>query len=141
MKVLADKKARAFASDEMVINAPVEKVYQVLSDIKNWPSWQSDIKNTYIDGEPEEGKTFLWTSGSMKIQSKLHTVTRPSEFGWTGKIWWISAIHNWEFRQSEKSTKVIVSESMKGLGAGMMKKSLKNGMKKNLLELRKEAEK
>ncbi|MBN2347617.1 MAG: SRPBCC family protein [Bacteroidales bacterium] len=140
MNVLADPTAKAYAREEIIIRSSVKKVYSIVSEINNWPSWQGNVASAKIEGMPEAGKTFIWKANSLVIKSKLHTVNPYAEIGWTGKIWWISAVHNWKFEETNEGTKVIVEESLKGLGSGTMGKSLTEGMKKNLQELKQEAE-
>ncbi|MBN2610834.1 MAG: SRPBCC family protein [Bacteroidales bacterium] len=140
MNIQVDKNAKAFATDEVLINAPAEKVFLVLSDIRKWPLWQTSVNTTQIEGLPEEGKTFRWKAGGMKIISRLHTVVPFSGFGWTGRMLWISAVHNWEFVQNGSETRVKVSESMTGFGASLLQKTLSDGLKKTLFELKNEVE-
>ncbi len=77
----------------------------------------------------------------MNIHSKLHTVLQNAKIGWTGRMFWIKAVHNWWFTAKGESTLVKVEESLSGFGSSLMKKSLAEGMKKNLIELKKHAEK
>jgi uncharacterized protein YndB with AHSA1/START domain len=140
MNMDVDSSAKCYSKEEITINSPVENVYKILSDINNWPSWQSSVTKAHIDGPTEVGATFKWQSGSLKIKSRLHTVNVNSEIGWTGRIWWIKAVHNWYFDKENNRTKVIVKESLKGLGSSYMQKSLEEGMKRNLAELKSRAE-
>ncbi|MFW5761013.1 MAG: hypothetical protein ACOCXH_08555 [Cyclobacteriaceae bacterium] len=70
----------------------------------------------------------------------MHTVTKHSEIGWTGKIAWVKAEHNWYFSMGENGTKVVVEESLSGLGSRLMSKSLAEGMVQNLNGLKEYAE-
>lgn len=140
MNAEADSTTRCYAKEEIVINSPVEEVFKVLSDIKNWPSWQSSVTRTEINGPVEAGVKFNWKAGGLNISSQLHTVNSNSEIGWTGKIWWIRAVHNWYLINDNQKTKVIVEESLTGLGSSLMQKSLVGGMKKNLIELKAKVE-
>ncbi len=93
-----------------------------------------------MDGNAEVDKKFKWKAGGLNIKSKLHTVNPDSEIGWTRRIWWIKAVHNWYLTEEGGLKKVIVKESLKGLGSPMMLKSLKEGILKNLDELKITAE-
>lgn len=140
MNIEADSTARCFSGEEIVINSSAENVFRILSDINNWPSWQSGVTEAQINGSAIPGAEFKWKSGSLKISSRLHTVNASSEIGWTGKIWWIKAVHNWYLVNENNSTRVIVKESLTGPGSSLMKKSLAEGMRKNLIELKARAE-
>jgi len=140
MNIEVDSSARCFSKEEIMISSPIENVFKILSDINNWAAWQSSVAKAQIVGPMGPGVKFKWKAGGLKINSKLHTVNPNSEIGWTGRIWWIKAVHNWTLTNYNNETKVIVKESLKGLGSSMMQKSLNEGMKRNLLELKKKAE-
>jgi uncharacterized membrane protein len=59
------------ASVEIVIQAPAEKVWSVLTAVNNWPKWQADIKEAEMIGPLESGTTFTWKSGGTRVQSRL----------------------------------------------------------------------
>ncbi len=130
-----------FSEEKIFINSPAKIVFEILSDINNWPGWQSSVTKAQIEGSPEVGRKFQWKSGGLNIKSKLHTVNPNSEIGWTGRIWWIKAVHNWYLIEENDKTKVTVKESLSGFGSMLMQKSLKEGMRKNLIELKDKAEK
>jgi hypothetical protein len=140
MNIEADPTASCYSKEEILINSPIEVVFKIISDIKNWPSWQSSVTLTEITGPVQVGAEFKWKAGGLNINSKLHTVNKNSEIGWTGKIWWIKAVHNWYLRNENQKTRVIVEESLTGPGSSLMQKSLTEGMKKNLSELKAKAE-
>ncbi|HNX67403.1 MAG TPA: SRPBCC family protein [Bacteroidales bacterium] len=130
-----------YAIDSIKINAPVDKVYSLITDINDWPGWFSGVKEVKINGKAEEGKPFVWKANGYKIRSVLHTVRANSCIGWTGKIWWISAVHNWHFSSSsDGGTMVIVEESFGGLGSALMKNSLRKDMRNDLINLKKKSE-
>ena len=140
MNIKADSTAKCYATSEITINSTKHHVFEILSDINGWPEWQSSVTKAEIKGSTEVGKKFTWKGGGLNIKSQLHTVNPDSEIGWTGRIWWIKAVHNWYLKEENGQTKVVVKESLKGLGSSMMLKSLKEGMQKNLEELRIRAE-
>ena len=140
MNIEVDSSAKCFSKEEIIINSTVGKVFNILSDINNWPAWQSSVTKAQINGSTEVGVKFKWKAGGLNINSQLHTVNANSEIGWTGKIWWIKAVHNWYLSNENNKTKVIVKESLKGLGSSLMQKSLIEGMRKNLVELKNKAE-
>jgi hypothetical protein len=140
MKIETDSTAKCYATSEITIKSTKHHVFEILSDINDWPQWQSSVTKAEIKGSPEVGKKFTWKGGGLNIKSKLHTVNPDSEIGWTGRIWWIKAVHNWYLTEESGQTKVVVKETLKGLGSSMMLKSLKEGIQKNLDELKIQAE-
>jgi Polyketide cyclase / dehydrase and lipid transport len=137
MNVQPDTSAKTYSKQEIIINAPAVRVFKLIADINNWKTWQSNVTQASIAGEAREGATFKWKAGGVSFISKLHTVTPFIEIGWTGKTWWINAVHNWYLEEEENGKcKVTAEESLKGFLSGLMNKSLHESMNKNLKELK-----
>ncbi len=107
---------------KIIIDAPVEKVWQVLKTINNWPSWQLEVTESNLNGEPKEGAEFKWKAGGLSFSSKIHTNHLLKEFGWTGKTFGTSAIHNWIFSGENGKTVIKDEESLKGFFPKLFKK-------------------
>lgn len=74
---------------EILINAPVEKVWQVLTDFDAYPDWNPFI--TSIEGEVFEGSKFKVNlqplgSRSMQFTPVCMTYNENIEFSWLGKL-------------------------------------------------------
>lgn len=142
MNIEANTKAKAYSTDSIEINAPVEKVFSLVADINNWPKWFEGVTEVKLDGNIHEGTNFTWKAKGYKIKSKIHTLKPNAAIGWTGKIWWINAVHNWRFKNIKNGkTLVTIQENFSGLGSSFMKNSLKNDMENDLLVLKRTAEK
>jgi len=140
MNIQTDSQAACFSTEEILINASVRKIFEIVADIQQWPEWQSDVSRTSVSGSIGVGTTFKWKAGGLSIRSRLHTFSPSSEIGWTGRIAWITAVHNWTFLEENGRTRVIVEETLKGLGSSFMLPGLKKGMIRNLRELKTRAE-
>jgi hypothetical protein len=129
----------------ITIEAKPEKIWRILSNIDEWPTWNNEITNAKLHGPLQPNVSFTWKSGRMKITSMLHTVAPYYSIGWTGKVLGIYAIHNWNLKVVDGFTEVMVSESMEGLLAKLFKKklqpTLEKGMENWLELLKKESEK
>ncbi|MDD4777899.1 MAG: SRPBCC family protein [Fermentimonas sp.] len=140
-----NKKAPVKAQKSIEIDATIEKVWDLLSDINRWPEWNPDIKKAKLNGDLNPGSTFDWENGGMNISSTLHTVVFQEYFGWSGKAFGAYAIHNWQLKSSDGKTEVFVEESMDGLlmriFRGYMNNTLEKGMVNWLIYLKEEAEK
>jgi len=138
-------KAPVVARQKIIINAPIEIIWKVLTSINDWPKWQSAITQAQLKGSIEEGTEFVWKAGGLNFRSKIHTCQPYQVFGWTGKTIGASAIHNWTFKQQGENTLVFVEESLQGFFPSLMKKkfqkNLEDGMLKNLEELKLASEK
>lgn len=109
-----DTNAPIFARKEILIHAPVEKVWEILTDIENWSRWQPDITSAKLEGPLEVGTTFRWKAKGLKIVSRLHTVMPYQQIGWTGISLGMDAIHNWILEAHGESTLGITEESLSG---------------------------
>lgn len=132
-------------SKTITINASVEKVWKVMTNINKWSAWQTEISNPKLNGELRPDTTFDWKTGGAKIHSTLHTVKPFQHFGWSGRTFGMYAIHNWTLSETNGQSTVAVDESMEGFLAKLLKKSfnknLEKGMQKWLDLLKKECEK
>lgn len=140
MNIEVDQSLPCVAERQIAINAPIERVFSILSDINNWTKWQKAVSISSINDKPIVGAEFSWKANGFKINSKIHTYLPSSELGWTGKMLWIDAVHNWYLTSDSKNTIVLVKESLKGFGSILLKKTLVEGMAKSLLELKTIAE-
>ncbi len=133
------------AKKSIIIDSNIEKVWRILTDIDNWSKWNSDISISKINGKIQTGSTFNWKIGGTKLLSEIHTYKPKKEIGWTGKVFGVFAIHNWNLSETENSTRVSVEESMEGFLTKLFRKSfqrnLENGMNSWLILLKEECEK
>lgn len=139
-----DTNAPAFARKEIVIHAPVEKVWQVQSDIEQWSTWQPNIATAKLDGDLKVGATFRWKVQGLSITSRLHTVEPCHRIGWTGVALGMFAIHNWRFEARGSDTLAITEESLSGWLTRLMKffdpHFLEKSLEATLLRLKTKAE-
>ncbi|UJH91208.1 SRPBCC family protein [Antarcticibacterium sp. 1MA-6-2] len=145
MKKKINKEAPAVEKQQIFIDAPVEVVWEVLTEINSWPEWQEKVQKAELTGKVEEGAKFEYRSGGINFKSQIHTYDPYTSFGWTGKTMGASAVHNWNFMEEKEGTVVSVEESIEGLYPSLLKKKFRNelqaGMEMNLQELKKESEK
>ena len=127
-----DTNAPVFAHKEIIIHAPVEKVWQIQTDIENWNKWQPDITSAKLEGALSAGTVFRWKAMGLNIVSTLHTVKPHKQIGWTGVSLGMSAIHNWMFEERGEATLVITEESLSGWLARFMKMFAPNFLEKSL---------
>jgi hypothetical protein len=119
-------------SKTITVNASIEKVWATLTDINNWSAWQTDISQSVVHGDLKPDTTFVWRSGGAKIHSTIHTVELFKHFGWTGKSFGMAAIHNWTLIEANGQTTVSAEESMEGLIARLLQKSLNANLEKGM---------
>jgi uncharacterized protein YndB with AHSA1/START domain len=138
------RSAAVSASDELLIDAPPEVVWDVLATFEDWPSWNPDVKSMSIDGPVAPGTQFRWKAGPGTITSTLQEVDPPRLIAWTGRTFGVKAFHVWRLEPRDGRTFVHTEESFDGLIArlfrGRMRKTLAEGLESGLRHLKAEAE-
>jgi uncharacterized membrane protein len=144
LNIPINAEAPVMSRNQLEIDAPVETLWQILTNIEDWPTWQKAVTETALLGKIKEGADFNWKADGLSFKSKIHTVKPYSQFGWTGSTFGASAIHNWTFVEKEGKTLLIVEESLQGvlprLFRSFFQKNLDTGVLTNLTELKTAAE-
>jgi uncharacterized membrane protein len=60
-----DQNTPAKASDSIVINAPIERVWGLITRVEQWPSWNSLVAGVKISGSFMPNASFVWKSGGL----------------------------------------------------------------------------
>ena len=119
-------------SKKITIHSGSKKVWDVLTNIDNWETWQTDISKSKLIGTLKPKSTFHWKSSGANIHSTLHTVEPNSRFGWEGKSFGMHAIHNWVLTDLDDKTIVEVDESMEGFLPRLFKKTFNKTVEKSM---------
>ena len=129
---------------DVVVNAPVETVWAVLSDFPNWPTWNRSVTRMEFAGPVAVGTTFRWVGGGTRITSRIEEVEPCRRLVWSGRTLGIRALHVWTFEERPDGTRVFTAESFEGLLAkvfsGLMRKTLSRALAEGLVALKAEAE-
>ncbi len=103
------------AASEIIIHAPLEKVWRLLTDINHWPQWQSNVSAARIDGPLQPGTNFAWTTGGAQIRSRIALAQPFTQLAWTGTVYRAKAIHVWRLQSLPDGTTLVkTNESMDG---------------------------
>jgi len=136
--------APAIAWAEVLIATDPETVWQVLSDLERWPSWNADIRDVVVHGPLAAGTTFAWKAGPGTIRSTLGEVDAPCKIAWHGVTFGIRAIDVFRLEPHGDGTRVTEEESWEGLPVRLMRRrmqrTLQTAIEKGLLALKAEAE-
>ena len=100
---------------EIEIAAAPELVWDVLTAIDRWPSWNPQVKSMDMQGGLAEGTQFRWKAGPGTITSTIRSVEAPRLIAWTGKTLSINAIHEYRLEPRDGKTSVRTEESYEGL--------------------------
>lgn len=132
------------AQAQIEIAASPDVMFDVIADLKRWPTWNPDVKTMTMDGPLAEGTTFRWKAGPGTVTSMLRCVEQPRQIGWSGKTLGIHAIHVWCFEAQNGQTLATTAESWAGwlpsLLPGPMRKQLHKALDAGLPHLKAEAE-
>jgi hypothetical protein len=144
MIVEVNESAPVVATGETEISADPEIVWDVMTEIDQWPKWNPDVKDADIVGTVSEGTKFHWKAGPGKITSVIQKIDRHKFLAWTGKTLGIRAIHVWSLEPHGMNTVVTTEESWEGLLTRLfprrMQIMLKTSIDDGLSHLKKEAE-
>lgn len=102
------------------IAASPQKIWRLLSEIDQWPTWNKNIKSAHMLGQFRSGESFVWDVNGTTISSKLRLVDREKGLAWTGHALGLQAAHVWTIEQlSENKARIRVRESMAGFPASL----------------------
>ena len=133
------------SAHEVVIDAPINRVWDVLTAIDRWPAWNPDVKSVSIDSAIAEGSTFRWKAGPGTISSHVEHLDPPRLVAWSGRTLGIRAFHVWRLEGQDGRTFVRTEESYDGLVARVLRRPLQKTLDTALADgaryLKAEAEK
>ena len=136
--------APVVGTSEIEIAASPEAVWEVLTTIERWPSWNPQVKSASLQGALEEGTQFRWKAGPGTIVSTLRVVEAPRRIAWTGVSMSIKAVHVHTLERRDGGTLVRSEESYEGLIArtfrGRLQKMLDGALRDGLGHLKTEVE-
>ncbi|WP_405018400.1 SRPBCC family protein [Kitasatospora sp. NBC_00070] len=112
-----DRSAPVITRDEIVIHAPLDRVWRIQTDVENWPAWQpgvgSVVKQT--PGPLRPGSSWVWsTEGLEGITSTVVQVDPGRRIVWGGPAQGITAVHVWTFTPTRDGVRVHTEESWTG---------------------------
>jgi uncharacterized protein YndB with AHSA1/START domain len=136
--------APVVARGETHIAAPPDVVWQVMSTVSDWPSWNPDIKEARLEGPLAPGSRFRWRAGPGQITSVLRDVRPGQLLEWTGSTFGVKAVHVWRLEPADAGTIARTEESWEGLLAtlfrGRSKRTLDAAIESGLRLLKAESE-
>jgi uncharacterized protein YndB with AHSA1/START domain len=118
--------APAVATHEILIKAPAQRIWSLLTEIDRWPGWNPAVKSAKLNGAFEVGTTFNWKSRGISIVSTLQEIQPTTKLVWTGKAIGTRAIHVWSLKSTSAGVLVCTSESFDGWLVSLMRKAMQN---------------
>jgi hypothetical protein len=109
-----DRSAPVIAHHEVDIQAPLDTVWRLPTDINAWPTWQTDITAAHLDGVLESGASFDWTSYGLSVTSTVYALAERARVLWGGTANGITGVHEWLFSETPAGVHVTTNESFAG---------------------------
>jgi len=109
-----DNEAPVLAHHEVRIQASLEKIWRLHTDVNAWTTWQTDITTASIEGAFEVGNSFRWSSYGLDVTSTIYAVTAHSRILWGGTGGGITGIHEWLFTETPDGVLITTNESFVG---------------------------
>lgn len=125
--------APVVSSQQVLVKAPLETVWRLLTDIDRWSNWNAAVTKAHLDGELKTGTTFRWKSGGMTIVSILQQIEPMTRLVWTGRAIGTQVIHVWTFAKSDEGIRVSTSESFEGWLVHLMRKTMQRTLDRSLV--------
>jgi len=139
-----NRTAPVVGTSEIEVAAVREVVWDVLTGIEHWPSWNPDVKSVSMHGALAEGSEFHWKAGPGRITSTLEHVEAPRRVAWSGRTLGLNAMHVYALEARNGTTLVRTEESYDGLVARLVRarlqKTLDGALASGLRHLKAEAE-
>jgi hypothetical protein len=136
--------APVIVSREIDVAAEATIIWDVLTNIQDWPAWDPKVKSATLPGQIEEGIEFHWRTGFSSITSMIQSVDRPHSISWSGKTFGINAYHEYGFEPSGSGTLVRTVESWDGPLVRLLRvpirKMLRESLEAGLSHLKTECE-
>ncbi len=99
-----------------IINAPIDTVWDILTTIPDWPTWNSSIKKITTHNGLSSGSMFSWQSQKIHINSEISIVSKPTTFGYISSIAGSKMIQIWNLEKSSETQTIVTCEvSMQGV--------------------------
>jgi uncharacterized protein YndB with AHSA1/START domain len=109
-----DDLAPISARRETIIDAPTERVWELLSQPQRWEQFASEVRDVRLDDGVVEGGRFTWRNGKAKLSSRFAVVNPGRELTWTGTALGSKAVHRHLLTPTNNQTRLASEESMAG---------------------------
>ena len=106
--------APVITRDEILISAPIQTIWDIQTDVADWPSWQPDVDGAEADGPLTPGSVFRWQTAGLDITSTVEEVDAPRRIVWGGPAQGIVAVHAWTLDEQDGAVLVRTEESWEG---------------------------
>lgn len=116
-----DQEAAIKASGEIDIDAPIDRVWDVLVDLPSWPRFDPNFSDVKIESTVSVGTKASFKISGFPIQGTFAVVQPNQELTWVGKSLWTKAIDRHVVKAiSGNVTRLYIEESLSGVFVPLM---------------------
>lgn len=109
-----DETAPVIVRLSTTIDAPLERVWALHTDIGAWALWNTDIDQARLDSPLMAGSSFHWKTHGLDITSTIREIVPGERLVWGGPASGIEGVHVWTFEQTGGHVTVRTEESWSG---------------------------
>ncbi|MFJ6530474.1 SRPBCC family protein [Streptomyces longwoodensis] len=109
-----DETAPVIVRLSTVIDAPLERIWALHTDIDTWAEWNADVDQAELDGPLLPGTSFRWKTHGLDITSTVREIVPGRRLVWGGPANGIEGVHVWTFEQTGSQVTVHTEESWSG---------------------------
>jgi uncharacterized protein YndB with AHSA1/START domain len=136
--------AQVESSAQIIIKAPIEEVWRLISNVKAWPRWNPAVDSVELSGDIAPGNSFVWKSKGFNVISTFAQIEPLKRLTWNGSAIGTKAFHEWEFEVTDAGVIVRTHETFDGwlpwLLKGTMQQTLDDTLPRWLETLKATAE-
>jgi hypothetical protein len=129
-----DTDAPVRAHHEIDINAPLDTVWRLQTDVNSWPAWQTEITAARLDGPFQPGSSFTWTSYGFTVTSTIYAVTERARTLWGGTAEGVTGTHEWAYSPTPTGVHVTTEESFAGQPVEADATEMQSALDKSLID-------
>ncbi|MEU5184328.1 SRPBCC family protein [Streptomyces longwoodensis] len=127
-----DETAPVIVRLSTVIDAPLERVWALHTDIDAWAEWNADVDQAELDGPLLPGNSFHWKTHGLDITSTLREIVPGQRLVWGGPAGGIEGVHVWTFEQTGSQVTVHTEESWSGAPVDAAAEQLGQALRQSL---------
>lgn len=109
---------------EFTVNLPLQRAWDHLARVEQWPSWAPHIKQIELTPPGELGSQsagVIHLTNGMKPAFRVSEFNPPGNWKWVGAFLWLTVIYDHQFESLDaEHTKLIFIIEAKGFGASIL---------------------
>lgn len=110
--------AGVYVSNNLVMEASAEEVWNCLVRAKEWPEWYPNSANVqFLNSESESlelGTVFRWKTFGATITCKVREFVPGERLAWSSQSTGMSVYHAWQITPSDPGCHVLTEETQNG---------------------------